>query len=857
MKKLLLGSMLCSSVIFADSVLLLKKGWQLIGSSTPIENMSNFTSENVSEVWHYDATKQQWLGYSPDAAIQAKMDEHNISKLTALQNWHGFWIKSKQNWTLTLKDTKRSSIPEDENRANDTIQLKKGWNLISLPVDAVVSADIFKDMTVWKYNANQEWELFDTTSTDESFPKLGHIKNSDGIWVKANKDTNISVIKEASKLQTFASNEAMERYIKEALTLYERPYCGIEPLIESGIAPATIEATDTATLELTSAEPTAQRAGDATRTNLQEEGVDESDIVKHDGVNIFYTTQGNYQKNRINITTFSRLAAGKRDALSHIEFNNQRSIDSLYLVDNRLVVLARNYGNYDVLYEDGDKVATDTIYPSYNTQQLLIDIYDVSDIDNIKKISNTQIDGSLVTSRVVGDNLYLVSQFTPQYTIKYPKEYITLSDRCKNYFENPPYAYPQPVITSNEENTSNSETAVAEDDSYDYSQYAECYDILQDDKGYYREDYENPIVSITALTPNIEGSSISKQALVKPSKLYAPSKHQQSPTITTISQFTISNGTYKQSNSFIGASNIQYASSNALYLVSEQYPLYYDFNNYKYRSMLYKFAFDDSLTYKGIGSVYGYALNQFALSEHNDILRIATTEGFSWGSSGTNNSIYTLANEAEQLNIKGVLSGLGKEGETIKSVRFMGNKGYVVTFRNTDPLYTIDLSDPTQLRKVGELEVNGYSAYLHPVGEDKLLGIGRDADAEGQLKGVKVELFDISDFANPTSLDSIIYAESTYSELEYNHKALAYRNSDNLFAFPYINYGNKSSNHQSSNYLGVHQIKENDLVSYDAIQAPNYNWGEARGLIFDMNETTYVSFFSGESIITKELNTTN
>jgi len=344
--------------------------------------------------------------------------------------------------------------------------------------------------------------------------------------------------------------------------------------------------------------------------------------------------------------------------------------------------------------------------------------------------------------------------------------------------------------------------------------------------------------------------------LVKPQKLYAPKKINQLPNITTISNISILDGEYKYSNSFIGDNFTQYASSNALYLVSHQYPIYYDFDNYKERSIIYKFDFNNQLEYKGKGEVYGRTLNQFSLSEYNNILRIATTEGFSWGSDGTKNSIYTLKNIDQSLKIEGILSGLGKEGETIKSVRFIGDKAFVVTFRQTDPFYTIDLSDPTAPQKVGELQVNGYSAYLHPVGVDKILGIGEDADSDGRIQGLKLELFDISDLANPTSLDSIKYSSSTSSELLYNHKALAYRNSDNLFAFPYSVYGDYTTDYRAYNYLGIYQIKDDKIATYSAINSSNSDWGNSRGLIFDINSTTFVSFFTNSGIITKELNTT-
>ncbi|NEW60944.1 hypothetical protein GSY74_06570 [Sulfurovum sp. bin170] len=839
MKKIMLIVAILFSTTMADSVLLVKKGWQLIGSSTPLEDMSKFKSDSVEEVWHFDALTQKWLGYSPDSEIQAKMSENNISKLESLENWHGFWVKSKKDWGLILDNSSLDKAPSDANSANDTVQLKEGWNLISLPVDSVLSADIFKDMTVWKYNPNQEWELFDQEQSQEDFPRLGHIKNSDGIWVKAPKDTNISVMQEASKLHNFATTEEMEVYVKEMASIYNRPYCGIEPFVLDMPRDVNTVGNNSDVEYDDAGMPTAEtnEAGaeikDATGTNLQESGVDEADIVKHDGVNIFYVVKEDYQNNYINITTFSELAKGNSKALDKVSFDDNRDINSLYLVDNRLVVISHISGDYKREIDTQNDTTTSMVYPDYDIQQIGVDIFDVSDINDIKTISGYKVDGNMVTSRVIGDNMYLVSSFSPRVNIKYPKVYLELSENCKAFFDNQNRYY---------------------DEEYDYNRYAECYNIQKDynDNRYYREDYENPIVEVQDLLPEIEDSDKKRVALITPSKLYAPSKRNQSTNMTTISNITISDGKYQKSNSFIGYSSVQYASSKALYLVSNQYPIYYDFNNYKERSSIYKFNLDSELDYRGIGSVYGHTNNQFGLSEHNDILRMATTEGFSWGSNGTNNSIYTMKEQDGLLPIQGVLSGLGKEGETIKSVRFMGERAFIVTFRQTDPLYTIDMSDPKAPKKVGELEVNGYSAYLHPVGDDMLLGIGRDADSEGRVLGLKIELFDISDFANPTSLDDIIYGEGTSSELEYNHKALAYRASDNLFAFPYRanNYENYYNN---INNLGVYQIRDNQIIDYKPINGFSSGWGEQRGLIFDMNDTTYISFFANDTIITDKL----
>ena len=815
MKKIILTITLLFSLSMADSVLLIKKGWQLLGSSTNLDSMSKFTSENVEQVWHFDAKSQKWLGYSPDSNIQKKIEAQHISKLEKLKNWHGFWIKSKKDWTITFQDKKLSSEPTNSKSA-DIIELKKGWNLISLPVDTVVSTTIFDGMTSWKYT-NERWEFSDTTQQEEDFPLLGHIKNSDGIWVKADVDKNISVMEEASKLHNFATIKEMESYIKERATLYRRPYCGIgvfaSPMLRSAVS-------------LDDAVPMSEASSDGSSsvkntssTNLQESDVDEADILKHNEKYVFYVGKSSEVRNKINISSFEILANEKNSTVLNEIILTNKYINSFYLVKDRLVVLSNVYRT-----QSNSPIKEDTIVLN-SVPRTVIDIFDVSDINNVQKLAEYTVDGRLKNSRVIGDNFYLISSFYPQYDITYPKEFFTPSKECQAFV--------------------NGEVAF---NDYQIDNYVDCYNLISEDGRYFRYNYDAPNIKITQLLPQIDGKN-----LFKPQELYASAKQKESTTITTISNFSIEKASYLKSTSFIGESSVEYASSHSLYLVSNSYPFYYDFNNYKSRSMIYKFDFDADVSYKAVGSVFGTVINQFALSEHNNILRMATTEGFSWGMNGTKNSLYTLKEHNGLLPIEGVLSGLGKEGETIKSVRFMGDKAYLVTFKTTDPLYTIDLTNPKSPKKMGELQVNGYSAYLHPIGEDKLLGIGQDADAEGRRRGVKIELFDISDFENPSSLDSIVLSNRTYSELEHNHKALAFRASDNLFAFPYQQYGNNENNYMNKNYLGIYQIENDALKSYGSIEQSTQNWGEHRGLIFDLKNRTYISFFSNNSVITKTL----
>jgi len=152
------------------------------------------------------------------------------------------------------------------------------------------------------------------------------------------------------------------------------------------------------------------------------------------------------------------------------------------------------------------------------------------------------------------------------------------------------------------------------------------------------------------------------------------------------------------------------------------------------------------------------------MSEQDGYLRMATTDfgWWGWGGTGTEegNNVFVLEDDAGALNQVGELRGVAP-GEQIYAARFMGDVGYLVTFLQTDPLFTLDLSDPSAPTVVGELEVNGYSSYLHPAGADHLLAVGMDADDSGSVLGFQVSLFDISDLSAPTLAFSLSSGAST------------------------------------------------------------------------------------------------
>jgi hypothetical protein len=143
------------------------------------------------------------------------------------------------------------------------------------------------------------------------------------------------------------------------------------------------------------------------------------------------------------------------------------------------------------------------------------------------------------------------------------------------------------------------------------------------------------------------------------------------------------------------------------------------------------------------------------------------------------------------MHVVGQVGGLG-QGERIYSVRFVGAIGYVVTFRQTDPLYTVDLSDPSRPQVLGAVALTGYSAYLHPASASRLIGIGQQADAMGHVGGTQVSLFDVSDLSAPQRLST--YAiNGGHSQAEFDPHAFLYWPALRLVVVPLQAYGDVSS----------------------------------------------------------------
>ncbi len=248
-----------------------------------------------------------------------------------------------------------------------------------------------------------------------------------------------------------------------------------------------------------------------------------------------------------------------------------------------------------------------------------------------------------------------------------------------------------------------------------------------------------------------------------------------------------------QSTSLMADAQIVYGSPTSLYIATQKWvipTLPLEQLPAAQVTVIDKFDVSDPdvTTYISSGEVPGYLLNQFSLSEDGGFLRVASTSRpIWWGPSlpTTSQSYVTvLQPNGGVLAPVGQVSGLG-QGEQIYSVRFVGTTGYVVTYHQVDPLYTIDLSTPTAPKVVGELDLQGYSAYLHPLTDGLLLGIGQDVSTTtNEPTGAQIELFDVADPASPKLLAKTSLGTGSSSQATYDHHAFLYWPATNLVVLP-------------------------------------------------------------------------
>lgn len=301
--------------------------------------------------------------------------------------------------------------------------------------------------------------------------------------------------------------------------------------------------------------------------------------------------------------------------------------------------------------------------------------------------------------------------------------------------------------------------------------------------------------------PEVNGKEIACDCI------YIYDYDSKSYNILTVYDTTLNDGEVN-SVSVLGSGHEVYCSEDALYIANGSWD--YDKGNF---CEIYSFSLDGvNIAYKASGTVKGSFLNRFSFDEYEGNLRVATTD-YSYVYDNDVSSIYVLNKDLELI---GKLEDIAYD-EQIKSVRFMGDTGFIVTFRNTDPLFTLDLSDPTAPKVVGEVKLPGFSSYLHPVGEGLVVGLGYDGDEENaDFNTVKVSLFDVSDLKNPKEVDTFVL-KNAYSRALNEPKAFITYPEEKLIGFPVEHYDGRTvysykllkiENNEIRNHLGyVHHTE--------------------------------------------------
>jgi len=455
--------------------------------------------------------------------------------------------------------------------------------------------------------------------------------------------------------------------------------------------------------------------GDYSKTNVQVEGVDEADIVKTDGTYIYYVSSDK-------IVIVNAKDNENLKIVSELKYDEENFYPTeLYVYENKLIVIGQEHNNhYDRLIEVDSMYSISSMA---NNTFTVAKLYDTEKKNKPKLEREVEVEGNYLSSRMIGDNLYFI---TNEYLYSYLIRNKELNEIDENEYK--------PVYR---------DTAVSDEEKY--IEYNDIY--------YFPESEDTSYLNVVG--------------------------------------FNVNNNEQANINTYLGAGTDIYSSQNNLYITRVKYE-YKDtkthgyYNNYDINTYIYKFKLENSkATYVNAGSVPGEVLNQFSMDEKDGYFRIATTDSENWNSETDTNDLYVLN---ENLEIVGKVEGLAK-GEKIYSVRFMGNRAYMVTFVEIDPLFVIDLSDPTNPTVLGELKIPGYSKYLHPYDENHIIGFGENTRTNEYggvvTDGMKMALFDVSNPTNPKELYAVDIGEKgTYSELLNNHKALLFSKEKNIIAFP-------------------------------------------------------------------------
>lgn len=467
----------------------------------------------------------------------------------------------------------------------------------------------------------------------------------------------------------------------------------------------------TASARLEDATDVTEVGNNATGTNVQEADVDEPDVAKLYGDDLVVSIRGN----RLVITDVS---GSEPRQLSEHTLSTNRWTHELLIVDDTAIVLGtlQSYYAYDTIA----RVATD----SDGSSTSMVTTVDLSDPTDPQTTSRDKYSGSISSAREHDGTVRLVLSSTPRLDFVNPYGRRLTSDGRH--------------LTPGEAKARNREI-VRESSAANWLPRRGV-----DNRGKGGE----PLLSCDAVTHPDEGAGVGTISVVT-----LDPEHPHTPDTVGVS----------------AEGSLVYASADRLYVatIASGWGLWWAGAESSLgrhpETEVHAFATEGAETsYVASGSVAGVAPDRWAFSEYDGLLRVATRRDSFGGCSddgctGRNDTAVTVLEEQDSELVKvGSVGGLG-EGEEIQAVRWFGDLAVVVTFRRTDPLYTLDLSEPTDPRVTGELKITGFSSYLHPVGDDLLLGVGQSATRDGNTTGGQVSTFDLRDLADPSLLDRLSF----------------------------------------------------------------------------------------------------
>ncbi len=544
-----------------------------------------------------------------------------------------------------------------------------------------------------------------------------------------------------------------------------------------------------------------QAGTDYSGTNVQVEGVDEADYVKTDGRYIYLIADNKLlivngtdsAKAKIISTTSlfnTSDSASKRSGSYYPYYYNQPSARELFVSGNKLVLIAQVpkqsfvFQKYDI-----------TPIMEY-TQTTGLYVFDISDRTAPRLTSNFSVSGDYYQARMIGDTVYFVTQESvSQPPILYPPVIYSAKQTLHPeiyYFDSPEQNYRFNTVASlsiSGERIVDAKTfmlgysdtlMVSQDNIYiayqkQNNHFWPCLRCRVAMDQYSKERFFGVVVPLLPAELQANITAITAKGLDEEAQW-----REISQTLSNYFQPAL-----EQGSSLSDAEKEKYTTlMENIQSALAEYDTRKEIEDSK--TVIHKLGIKDGqISYGGAAEVEGRLLNQFSLDEYNGDLRVATTTDVWVRKHVQYNNVYVLDKNMKQV---GALENLAPD-EKIYSTRFMNERLYMVTFKQMDPLFVIDLSTPTNPKTLGQLKIPGYSDYLHPVNSTTLIGVGKETETSewGGVRpaGVKVALFDVSDPANPREIDHIVIGDAgSDSEVLRDHKAFLYSQKDNLLVLP-------------------------------------------------------------------------